>query len=127
MKSNDDDNLLDGYEITAVSRDDLEQRGFDTSKVSDETMRQLAKKMCDDYLNNFYWDSLDAIAEELNIPAKDEGPDDWKERAFDVLADKFPDADRENIEDFIFDDWQNMALDVVNIKNFKEKYIDKTK
>lgn len=60
------------FEITSVSREDLESRGFDTSNVSDETMQELASKMADDYCEQLFWDSMVIIAKEyLNIPMKE--------------------------------------------------------
>lgn len=58
------------FEVTSVSREDLDKLGFDTSDVTDETMRELASKLSDDYCEQFYWDSLQTIAEELDIPEK---------------------------------------------------------
>lgn len=58
------------FEITSVHRDDLERLGYDTSKVSDQTMEKLATKMSDDYLEQLFWTSLDIIAEDLGIPKK---------------------------------------------------------
>lgn len=51
------------FHITSVSRDDLEELGYDTSNVSDETMESIASKMADDYCDNQFWISLDAIAD----------------------------------------------------------------
>ena len=59
------------FPITSVSRDDLEEIGFDTSNVTDSKMEYLAKKMADDYLEQMYWISLRIIAEYLEIPLKD--------------------------------------------------------
>lgn len=58
--------------ITAVSREDLEEKGFDTSEVSDEQMGILASKMADDYLEQLYWISLVITAEYLGIPKKNQ-------------------------------------------------------
>lgn len=57
------------FEITSVSREDLEQAGFDTSKVDDATMKRLASKMADAYCDNGFWVDLEIIAEALEIPA----------------------------------------------------------
>lgn len=57
------------FQITAISRDDLAQRGFDVSNVDDEDMRQLARKMESDYLEQLFWLSMEIIAAEgLDIP-----------------------------------------------------------
>ena len=60
--------LKEEFEITNVSREDLEDIGFNTSEVSDDTMKKLASKLADDYCDTLYWISLEAIAESLNIP-----------------------------------------------------------
>ena len=59
------------FEITSVTREDLESRGFDTTNITDEQMEELARKMCDDYLEQMFWISLDIIAEDIiGIPKK---------------------------------------------------------
>lgn len=54
-----------GFNITSVSRQDLEMRGFDTTNITDAQMERLAQKMCDDYLEQMFWTSLDIIAEDI--------------------------------------------------------------
>ncbi len=61
---------LEHFEITSVARQDLEEAGFDTSKVDDDTMKHLASKMADSYCDNGFWIALEIIAEALEIPAK---------------------------------------------------------
>lgn len=57
------------FEITSVSREDLEDVGFDTSNVTDEQMERLAQKMADDYLEQLFWSSMEIIAEDvIGIP-----------------------------------------------------------
>ncbi len=58
------------FEITSVSREDLEAKGFDTSKVSDEQMEELADKMADDYCEQLFWNSLYILAELQGIPKR---------------------------------------------------------
>ena len=53
------------FEITSVTREDLESRGFDTTNITDEQMEELARKMCDDYLEQMLLISLDIIAEDI--------------------------------------------------------------
>ena len=53
------------FNITSVSREDLEYRGFDTTNITDAQMERLAQKMCDDYLEQMFWISLDIIAEDI--------------------------------------------------------------
>lgn len=59
------------FKITSVSREDLEEAGFDVSKVSDAKMCTLAGKLADDYYDQLFWSSLSIIAEgNLKIPRK---------------------------------------------------------
>ena len=59
------------FPITSVHRDDLEECGFDSSKVDDVTMERLARKMADAYIESSFWDDLEIIADDvLGIPRK---------------------------------------------------------
>ncbi len=58
------------FPITAVSREDLETKGFDTSGVSDEQMENLASRMADDYCEQLFWISLEILAELQGIPKR---------------------------------------------------------
>lgn len=60
------------FAITSVARADLEGQGFDTSGVGDDTMKHLASKMADAFLEGDYWIALETIAENLEIPKKKE-------------------------------------------------------
>ena len=60
----------ESFSISCLSREDLEQKGFDTSDVDDKTMEKLASKLGDDYCEQLFWDSLDIIAESMGIPKK---------------------------------------------------------
>ena len=63
--------MKEEFNITSVSREDLESRGFDTTNITDEQMERLAQKMCDGYLEQMFWISLDIIAEDIiGIPKK---------------------------------------------------------
>ena len=53
------------FKITSVTREDLEMRGFDTTNITDAQMERLAQKMCDNYLEQMFWISLDIIAEDI--------------------------------------------------------------
>ena len=57
------------FPITSVHRNDLEGKGFDVKKISDDDMLNLADKMGDDYCEQLFWSSMEIIAEEiLNFP-----------------------------------------------------------
>lgn len=58
------------FQITSVAREDLENLGFNTTKVNETTMKRLASKLADDYCEQLFWGSLQVIAEGMNIPAR---------------------------------------------------------
>ena len=58
------------FPITSICEEDLISRGFDTSNVDDATMKRLASKMADDYLEQMFWISLDTLAEAIGIPKR---------------------------------------------------------
>ena len=49
----------------------MEELGYDTSEVSDETMEYLAKKLGNDYCEQLFWTSLDITAKYMEIPKKE--------------------------------------------------------
>ena len=53
------------FPITSVHRDDLEGKGFDVKKISDNDMQNLAKKMADDYHEQLFWPSMEIITGEI--------------------------------------------------------------
>lgn len=57
------------FPIATVSRGDLEDAGFDTSKVTDDQMRDIAENLCNAYLEQCFWIDLPIVAEDLGIPA----------------------------------------------------------
>lgn len=59
------------FYITSVHRDDLEERGFDVSNVTDKQMRRLANQMSDDYCNQLFHESMEILADGLGIPRKE--------------------------------------------------------
>jgi len=58
------------FGISRLHRDDLKHIGFDTSNVDDATMNRLADKLSNDYCEQLFWNSLEILAECLNIPKK---------------------------------------------------------
>ena len=63
--------MKESFVISEVSREDLEELGYDASEVSDETMERLASKLGDDYCEQLFWTSLDIIAECMEIPKRE--------------------------------------------------------
>ena len=55
------------FSIITVCRADLEQAGFDTKDVDDDTISDLASKMADAYCDMGFWEDLKIIAEDLKI------------------------------------------------------------
>ncbi len=53
------------FPITSVHRDDLKAKNFETEKITDAQMAELAHKMSDDYCGQLFWDSMEIIAEEI--------------------------------------------------------------
>jgi hypothetical protein len=65
------DRMSKEFKITYVTREDLEDRGFDTTNITDAQMEELARRMCNDYLEQMFWLSMDIIAEDImNFPKK---------------------------------------------------------
>lgn len=63
--------LSGGYfPITSVHREDLQGAGFDVEEISDDDMKELARKMANDYCEQLFWESMETIAEILCFPRK---------------------------------------------------------
>ena len=63
--------------ISRLSREDLKEKGFDTSDIDDKTMQRIADKLGDDYCEQLFWTSLEIIAEEgFGIPRIEDDDDD---------------------------------------------------
>lgn len=56
--------------ITYLSHEDLEEKGFDTSKMTQEELNDLASNMADLYMEGDYWPHLTGLAEEMGVPKK---------------------------------------------------------
>ena len=51
------------FQITGVSRSDLESSGFNTDTLTDKDMEAIASKLCDFYLEyGSFWQDLENIA-----------------------------------------------------------------
>ena len=61
------------FNITSICRSDLECKGFDVEKITDEQMAELAKRMANDYLEQLFWTSMEIIAEDImELPKKED-------------------------------------------------------
>lgn len=67
------------FYITSVHRDDLEERGFDVSEVTDADMRRLASKMGDDYCNQLFHESMEILADFMGFPRIEKESDEEDE------------------------------------------------
>ena len=56
------------FPITSICRANLEDQGYDTSKVDDNTMERLTSKMADNYCGQLFWPSLYILAKNAGIP-----------------------------------------------------------
>ena len=63
------------YPVTSLHIDDLESSGFDVSNVTETDMLTLADKLCDSYLDWYFWESLGNIADYIGIHRSDEESD----------------------------------------------------
>ena len=61
-----------GFPIASVAREDVATQGFDTSKVTDDQMAEIADHMQDAYCDNDFWVEIETIADDMNIPRKDD-------------------------------------------------------
>lgn len=62
----------DEFPVITLMREDLEQKGFDTSNLGDEWMEKIASKVGDILLDSDYWDHLVWAAEYYKVPRKEE-------------------------------------------------------
>lgn len=53
------ENKKSTFECITISREDFEERGFDTSKISDDKMTYIANKIGDAICDNIYWNLID--------------------------------------------------------------------
>ena len=56
------------FGITSLSREDIYDRGYDASKISDDQMERLADRMADCYCDNRFWIDLVILLDEMNVP-----------------------------------------------------------
>ncbi len=67
MKTQEINNYYKEFSITSVCRADLENAGFNTANVDDDTMSELASKMANAYCYIGFWEDLGILAEYLKI------------------------------------------------------------
>jgi hypothetical protein len=62
--------LYEAFSLTSVCLEDLESVGYDTTNVSRETMQELASKMGEAIMGEF-WIDIEIIADNLKIKHKE--------------------------------------------------------
>lgn len=71
-------NEVEFFNITSVSRDDVNELNFDGANMTDAQMERLADKMENAYLANGYWDDLRLCAEYMGIPKLHDISDEYE-------------------------------------------------
>ena len=76
----------DQYPVAVVSRADLDGIGFAACKISDSRMEELADKLGDDYSDQLFWESLQVIADSMELPRLPACPFCAERATFDMKA-----------------------------------------
>lgn len=63
-------NKIEDFVISSVCREDLQILGYDTSKLSDDDMEEIADFMSRDYHEQMYRTSLECAADYIGVPKK---------------------------------------------------------
>lgn len=61
---------LKQFPITSICREDLDDAGFDVSRIDDATMTEIVSKMANAYLEDGFWIDLPIVAEYCEVPRK---------------------------------------------------------
>lgn len=62
--------MAEFFQVTSISRADLDALGYNTEDITDKQMERLARKMAEDYLDQLYWTSMDTLAGCLGFKLK---------------------------------------------------------
>lgn len=71
-------NEIEFFNITSVSRDDVNELNFDGANMTDSQMERLADKMENAYLGNGYWDDMRLCLEDMEIPKLQDISDEYE-------------------------------------------------
>lgn len=74
-------NDIEFFEVTGLSRDDVDEIGYDGANMTDAQMERLASKLGDSYVENGFWEDLECHLEYMEIqkidsPDKEERDDE---------------------------------------------------
>lgn len=64
-------NTKESFKCVVLSRADFEDRGFNTSNISDEQMERIAQKIGETLVENLYWECIDYWGEIMDMPKID--------------------------------------------------------
>ena len=56
------------FNVGRMSREDLISQGYKADNLTDEQMERFAQKMGDIFVAEYFWDTLNCLADEMNIP-----------------------------------------------------------
>lgn len=59
---------MDRFKCVIASREDFDAIGYDASSLTDEQMTYIAQNIGEVLVENYYWESLEYWAEEMNLP-----------------------------------------------------------
>lgn len=59
------------FPVTRLSRADFHSKGYNPDKLTDEQMERIADEMGDGYVEQMFWEQIDQIADEYNLPTND--------------------------------------------------------
>ena len=62
------------FNVVQLSREDFEKVGFNADNLTDEQMVQIAERMGNVLVENYFWDMLDCCGKELKLPKLYESP-----------------------------------------------------
>lgn len=65
-----DDDPIEEFPISTLSREDLRDKGYVVENITNSQMRELARRLGDDYCEQLFWDSLITIADIMGLPRK---------------------------------------------------------
>lgn len=71
-------NEIGFFNITSVSRDDVNELNFDGANMTNAQMNRLADKMGNAYLANGYWDDMRLCLEDMEIPKSYDVNDEYE-------------------------------------------------
>lgn len=58
--------------VSLLDQDDLKQRGFDGSHITNEQLAEIASKMNNYYLDYSFWDDMELACKDYNVPRLNE-------------------------------------------------------